>query len=237
MSEIHEITQGIYRISILIPESPVTFTQFLIRDEQPLLYHTGPRACFQETLEAIRKVMDPSGIRYISWSHLEADECGALNDFLQIAPQAEPVTGMVGVFLSVSDFFNRPVRGMNDGEILDLGEHKLRFLITPHVPHAWDAILTFEEKTGTLLASDLFTHLGETRPITDKDIVDQALAVHKQYPEYLPYGSHTSRVFDRLEALNPRVLAGHHAPAYSGDAVQALKEMHRGLREILGRTE
>jgi flavorubredoxin len=236
MSEIHEIAQGIYRIATVVPQSPVIFTQFLIRDESPLLYHTGPRVCFPDTVEAIRKVMDPAGIRYISWSHLEADECGALNDFLQIAPQAEPVAGAVAVMVGIDDFFSRPVRGMNDNEILDLGEHQLRFLITPHVPHSWDAILAFEETTGTLLASDLFTLLGETRALTDQDIVDQALSTHRQLPEYLPYGLHTERVFERLESLQPKVLAGHHAPAYFGNSIKALREMRKGLLEILGRT-
>ena len=229
MSEVHEISDGIYRIATFIPEISLTFTQFLIKDEKPLLFHTGQRALFPETLKAVERVIDPATLRYISWSHLEADECGAVNDFLQVAPQAEPVQGQVGVMLSVGDFFTRPVKAVNDGEVLDLGRHKLRFLITPHVPHAWDAILAYEETTGTLLASDLFTQFGRLAPVTESDIVEQAVEGHKALPDYLPVGPHTARVFDRLEALGPKVLAGHHAPAFTGDAVRALRDLRQAL--------
>jgi flavorubredoxin len=115
--------------------------------------------------------------------------------------------------LLVSDFFIRPVAPMNDGDVLDLGYHKLRFLLTPHVPHAWDAILVYEETTGTLLASDLFTQLGERAAITESDIVGRTLETQKLYPDYLPIGPHTAKVFDRLQKLSPRVLASHHGPA------------------------
>src|SRR3972149_3198358 len=189
MSHIFEIAENIYRIASFTPPIPVTFTQFLIVDESPLLFHTGPRGVFRETLEAISKVIDPVKIRYISWSHLEADECGALNDFLQIAPNAEPVAGELAVMLNVGDFFTRAVKSMKDNEVLELGRHRLRYLITPHVPHSWDAVLAFDEATKTLLASDLFTHFGETVPTTESDIVEQALSVHKQLPEYVPVGS------------------------------------------------
>lgn len=234
MAEVYEIAEGVYRIATFAsyPELPgggITFTQFLIVDEKPLLFHTGGRAFFPQTLEAVKKVIDPATLRYISWSHLEADECGALNDFLQIAPQAEPVCGMVGALLSVGDFFTRPVKAMNDDEVLDLGRHKLRFLITPHVPHAWDAILAYEETTGTLLASDLFTVFGEPPPITEGDVVEPAMAALAALPGYLPVGPHTAKVFDRLEALKPKVLAGHHAPTFTGDVVQALRDLRREL--------
>ena len=229
MSEVHEIADGIYRIATFVPEIPLTFTQFLIKDERPLLFHTGQRMMFKDTLEAVKKVLDPATLRYISWSHLEADECGALNDFLQVAPQAEPVHGQVGVMLSVSDFFTRPVKAMGDNEELNLGRHKLRFLITPHVPHAWDAILAYEETTGTLLASDLFTQSGNPPPTTQSDIVERAVEAHKRFPDYLPIGPHTVRVFERLEALKPKVLAGHHAPTFTGNAVQALRDLRQAL--------
>lgn len=234
MSEIYEIADGIYRIATVIPEYPVIFCQFLIRDERPLLFETGHRGIFPETLEAVKRVIDPSTLRYISWSHLEGDECGAANDFLGVAPQAEPVAGMVGVFLSVGDFITRPVKGMNDGEVLELGRHKVRLLLTPHVPHAWDAILLYEETTGTLLCSDLFAYPGQTKPITDSDIVEPALEGHRQFPDYLPVGPHTARVLERLEALQPKVLAGHHAPAFTGDAVRALRDLRTGVFKIAG---
>jgi flavorubredoxin len=229
MSEIYEIADGIYRIGTFVPQSGIMFSQFLIRGEKPFLFETGQRALFPETLQAVKKVVDPATLHYISWSHLEADECGAANDFLQLAPQAEPVCGPVGLRLSVGDFFTRPVRAMNDGEVLSLGRHKVRFLVTPHVPHAWDAILLYEETTGTLLVSDLFTQLGKPAPMTGSDIVGPAMETYKQFPDYLPVGPHTAQVFDRLEALQPKVLAGHHAPAFTGDCVHALRDLRQAL--------
>ncbi len=234
MSEVHEIADGVYRISSFGPQAPVEFTQFLIKDERPLLFHTGPRALFPDTLEAVKQVIEPARLRYVSWSHLEADECGALNEFLQAAPDAEPIHGQIGVMLSIDDFFNRPVKAMQDGEILDLGQKKLRFLITPHVPHAWDAILVFEETTRTLFVSDLFTVFGKPAPVTESDIVQQSMEALKQLPGYLPIGPHTAQVFERLEALAPRVLAGHHSSTYTGDAVQALRDLKTELFRFAG---
>ncbi|HEV8574520.1 MAG TPA: MBL fold metallo-hydrolase [Dehalococcoidia bacterium] len=232
MSEVHEIADGIYRIAAFNENDPITFSQFLVLDEKPLLFHTGQRALFPETLEAVKKVIDPAELRYISWSHLEADECGAANEFLAAAPHAEPIHGEVGVMLSVNDFFSRPVTSMKDGEVLDLGRHKLRFLITPHVPHAWDAILLYEETTGTLFASDLFTQFGKSVAMTDSDMVEQAIQTHKVFPDYLPVGPRTGLVFDRLEALEPKVIAGHHAPAFTGNAVQALRDLRTELFKL-----
>ncbi len=228
MSEVHEIADGIYRIAAFNPPAPITFAQFLIKDEKPFLFHTGQRAIFPETLEAVKRVIDPAKLRYISWSHLEADECGALNEFLAVAPQAEPVHGRVGVRLNVGDFSDRPVRAMEDDEVLDLGQHKIRFLVTPHVPHAWDAILVYEEATGTLFASDLFSQPGNPDPTTESDIVGPAVEAHR-LSDYLPIGPHTAKVLGRLEALAPRVLAGHHAPAFTGDAVKALRDLRGEL--------
>jgi len=234
MSEVNEIADGIYRIAAFNPNDPITFSQFLVLDEKPLLFHTGQRALFPETLEAVRKIIDPADLRYISWSHLEADECGAANEFLGVAPNTEAIHGEVGVMLSVNDFFSRPVTSMKDGEVLDLGRHKLRFLITPHVPHAWDAILLYEETTGTLFASDLFTQFGKSVAMTDSDMVEQAIQTHKVFPDYLPVGPRTGLVFDRLEALKPKVIAGHHAPAFTGDAVQALRDLRTELFKLAG---
>lgn len=228
-SEVQEIADGIFRIATYIPEIPLTFTQFLIKDEQPLLYHTGNKQMFPQTLEAVRKVIDPATLRYVSWSHLEADECGAVDEFLKIAPNAQPVQGSIGVMLDVADFFSKVVKPMNDDEVLDLGQHKLRFLTTPHVPHAWDAIIAYEETTGTLLVSDLFTVFGDERPTTESDLVEPAMAVLDRFPDYLPIGPHTARVFERLEALQPKVIAGHHGPAITANAVGALRDLQTAL--------
>jgi flavorubredoxin len=235
MAEVHEIVPGIYRISHFDgTAAPVEFTQFLIKDEKPLLFHTGPKALFAETLKAVKRIVDPADLRYISWSHLESDECGALNEFLAAAPNAEPVHGEIGVMLSVGDFFTKAPRGMGDDEVLDLGEKKLRFMTTPNVPHAWDAILVFEEITRTLFVSDLFTVFGKPPATTETDMVEQSMAALRQLPGYLPIGPHTSTVFERLIALEPKVIAGHHSAAYTGNAVQALRDLRGELFKEAG---
>jgi flavorubredoxin len=189
---------------------------------------------FPDTLDALKTVIDPADLAYISWSHLESDECGAVPEFLQAAPKAELVQGFIASMLSVGDFFGADVRGLPDGEVLDLGSHRLRFLVTPHVPHAWDAILVFEEVTSTLFCSDLFTVFGKPAATTDSDPVEQSIAALKQLPGYLPVGPHTAAVFDRLESLEPKVLAGHHSSAYTGNAVQALRDLRGELFKFAG---
>jgi len=230
MADVHEIADGVYRISSLVPQAPVEFTQFLIKDENPLLFHTGARGLFPDTLDAVTKVLgNPAKLRYISWSHLESDECGAVNEFLAAAPGAEPVHGQVSAMIGNGDFFDRAARVMTDNGVLDLGQKKLRFLVTPHVPHAWDAIMVFEETTKTLFVSDLFTVFGKTPATTEGDMVEQSMTALRSLPGYLPIGPHTAGVFDRLESLEPRVLAGHHASAITGNAVQALRNLRGEL--------
>ncbi|HEY7465620.1 MAG TPA: MBL fold metallo-hydrolase [Dehalococcoidia bacterium] len=220
-----EIGPDVFRISTFPVGGRLAFGQFLIRDERPLLFHTGGRRIFDDTLAAISSLIEPATLRYIGWSHLESDECGAMNDFLRVAPDAEPVHSPMGKRLGADDFFDRPVLAVDDGEVLNLGSKRLRFLTTPHVPHSWEAIMAFEETTGTLFASDLFTTIGETPALTDHDIVAPALQMLEQAPDYLPAGPRTAGVFERLCALQPKVIAGHHAPAYTGDTVQALRDL------------
>jgi flavorubredoxin len=235
MSEVHEIAPNVYRISHWdAGMAPVEFSQFLIVDEKPLLFHTGAKSLFPQTVEAVRKVTDPAKLAYVSYSHLESDECGAMNQFLAVAPNAEIVHGFVGAMVGAGDFFDRPLRGLGDNEVLDLGEKKLRFLVTPHVPHAWDAILVFEDTTRTLFCSDLFTVFGKPPATTESDMIEQSMSTLKQLPGYLPVGPHTSAVFDRLIALEPRVIAGHHSAAYTGNAVQALQDLRRELFKWAG---
>jgi flavorubredoxin len=230
-ASIHEIAPNIFRIAHHPANARLTLVQFLIKDENPLLFHTGSKTLYPDTLEAVRRILDPADLRYISWSHLESDECGALSEFLSVAPHAEPVHSALGARYG-ADFFPKPVTPLEDDSILDLGEKKLRFLITPHVPHSWDAILAFEETTGTLLLSDLFTSYGEQPAVSDSDIVEPSVAALKQNPTTLPIGPHTFSVFDRLEALKPRILAGHHSTAYTGDALQALKDLRGELLKM-----
>jgi flavorubredoxin len=235
MSEVHEIAPNIFRISRFDQSAaPVEFTQFLIKADEPLLFHTGAKAIFPETLDALKTIIDPATLRYISWSHLESDECGAVPEFLGAAPNAELVHGFLASLTGVSDFVGKEIRSLNDDEVLDLGSHRLRFLVTPNVPHAWDAILVFEEVTRTLFCSDLFTVFGKPPATTDSDIIEQSMASIRSLPGYLPVGPHTAAVFDRLEALQPKVLAGHHSAAYTGDAVQALCDLRIELFKWAG---
>jgi flavorubredoxin len=235
MSEVHEITPNVYRISHWDQAmAPVEFSQFLIIDEKPLLFHTGAKSLFPETVEAVKSVIDPGKLAYISYSHLESDECGAMNQFLAAAPNAEIVHGTVGAMTGAGEFFDRPLRGLGDNDVLDLGEKKLRFLVTPHVPHAWDAILVFEDTTRTLFCSDLFTVFGKPPATTESDMIEQSMTTLQQLPGYLPVGPHTGQVFDRLIALEPEVIAGHHAAAYTGDAVRALQDLRGELFKWAG---
>lgn len=234
MAEVHEIAPKIYRIAHYSGDAPLEFTQFLIDDDRPLLFHTGQKALFPDTLEAVKSVIDPANLAYISYSHVEADECGAMKEFLQVAPNAEVVHGTIAQMIGQSDFFDRDIHAMQDDQVLDLGEKKLRFLVTPHVPHAWDAILVFEDTTQTLFCSDLFTVFGKDNAVTETDLIERAISTANALPGYLPIGPHTNAVFDRLIALQPKALAGHHSPTYIGDAVKALDDLRGELLKSAG---
>ena len=147
-----EIAPDLYRISTYIPEIDLQFNQFLVKDDEPLLFHTGMKVMFPLVRDAVASVIDPSSIRWIGFSHFEADECGSLNEWLQTAPAAQPVCSMVGALVSINDFALRPALGMTDGEVLSTGGYRFRFLQTPHVPHCWEAGLLFEETKCTLLS-------------------------------------------------------------------------------------
>jgi len=235
MADVHEVAPKIYRIAHYAESAaPIQFTQFLIDDDRPLLFHTGQKMFFNDTLEAVKSVIDPANLAYISYSHVEADECGAMNEFLNVAPNAAIVHGAIGQMIGQSDFFDREIQVMQDDEVLDLGEKKLRFLVTPHVPHSWDAILVHEDTTGTLFCSDLFTVFGESGGTTDHDLVEQSMQAAAAFPGYLPVGPHTSAVFDRLIALNPKALAGHHSPTYVGNSEKALDDLRNELLKAAG---
>lgn len=229
MPDVDEIADGIHRIATFVPEEGLTFNQFLLASDEPLLFHTGPRALFRETLAGIARILDPTRLRWVSWSHFEADECGALNDFLELAPAAEPLHSELGAGLNGSDFAIRPVRTLADGQVLDLGVHRLQILVTPHVPHGWDAITAYEETTGTLFVSDVLAHGGPCAATTDRDVVGPALDVLRAYPEVIPLSGRTFAILDRMTGLAPSTLAIHHGAAYTGDASQALTEFRAEL--------
>jgi flavorubredoxin len=233
-----EIAPDVYRISTYIPEIDLQFCQFLIKDDEPLLFHTGMRALFPVVSEAVATVIDPAKIRWISFSHFEADECGALNEWLEVAPQAQAVCSMVGALVSVNDFASRPAKGMTDGEVLATGKHRFRFAQTPHVPHCWEAGLLFEETQGTLLCSDLFHQGGDVEPLTESDVIGRARKTLVDYQNgpfanYLPYTKQTDGIMQKLAALNPRTIMPMHGSTFAGDGAQALRDLAVVMREVL----
>jgi flavorubredoxin len=197
------------------------------------------RVLFPTVREAVATIMDPSKIRWISFSHFEADECGSLNEWLQIAPAAQAACSTVGALVSINDFALRPAKGMNDGEVLNTGEHRFRFVQTPHVPHCWEAGLLFEETKGTLLCSDLFHQNGNVEPLTEIDVIDRARKTLIDYQagpfaNYTPYTKHTDGIMQGLAALNPRTIAPMHGSAYLGDGAEAIRDLAVVMREVLG---
>lgn len=235
---VNEIAPDCYRISTYIPEINLQFNQFLLNDEEPLLFHTGMRSLFPAVRDAVETVIDPSKIRWISFSHFEADECGSLNEWLEIAPSAQAVCSMVGALVSINDFALRPAKAMNDGEVLETGQHRYRFAHTPHVPHCWEAGLLFEETNGTLLCSDLFHQNGDLEPLTESDVIDRARKTLIDYQagpfaNYMPYTKHTDGILQRLATFNPRTLAPMHGSAYAGDGGQAIRDLAVVMREVL----
>ena len=230
-TRIDEIADGIYRISTALAVLPggFTFNQFLIVDEQPLLYHTGPRRLFAATRAALERVLPVARLRWVGFSHYEADECGALNDFLALAPRAEPLCGALAKMVSVDDVADRPARALADGEELVLGRHRVRWHDTPHMPHAWECGHLFEATTRTLFCGDLFTQGGaEHPPVTEADILGPSEGMRKG----LDYYAHTRALPGQIETLArsaPTTLACMHGASWRGDGAALLRELGRAL--------
>jgi flavorubredoxin len=232
-TRIDEIADGVYRISTPIPPSAMpggfTFNQYLVVDDSPLLYHSGPHKLFPLVSEAIASVLPVRDLRYVGFSHFEADECGALNDFLALAPAAEPLCGKIAKMTSVDDVALRPARALADGEELSLGRHTVRWIDTPHLPHAWECGHLFERRTETLFCGDLFTQGGhDHRPLTTTDILEPSEAMRGK----LDYFSQTRRVHElaeKLAATAPRVLGCMHGAAWEGDGAGLLRELAQRL--------
>jgi flavorubredoxin len=241
-ARIDEVATDLYRISLYVPQFDLQFNHFLIRDDEPLLFHTGMRGMFPEVREAVASLMDPATLRWISWSHFEVDECGALNEWLSIAPKALPVCGEVGAMINIGDFSNRPPRALKADEILETGRHRYRFIPTPHLPHGWDAGMLFEENDRVLLCSDLLHQLGDTEPITTADITGRyrhALETYQAHPvlmDYVPYNENTKRNLAKLAALKPRTLAAMHGSTFVGDCAAMLTASADIIRETTVRS-
>ena len=238
MAQITEIASNIFKITTFIPEANLQFNQFLIRDEQPLLYHTGMKRLFPSIKDTVAKLIDPSTIKWIGFSHFEADECGALGDWQKVAPEATAVCSFVSKMVSVDDVVAiRPAKALMDGDVLSTGSLSFRFLQTPHVPHAWDAGHLFEETNKTLLCSDLFHQDGEVEAVTDSDIVGRFKEMLIEYQagpfaNYLPYTTKTKKILKRLAELKPKAIASMHGSTYVGDGESAILDLEQAMKDV-----
>lgn len=236
---ISEIAPDVYRLSLYVPELDMQFNQFLVKDDEPLLFHTGMKAIFPLVREAVAKVINPAEIRHISFSHFEADECGSLNEWLDVAPNAQAVCSFVGAMVSVNDFATRPARGLSSGETFATGKYQFQLIHTPHLPHCWEAGMLFEETNKTLFCSDLFHQLGDVEDRIEHDVVGRAkqtLIGYQASPfaNYMPWGSLTEANFEKLIALNPQTIAAMHGSSFAGDGAQALRDLSAAMKEVLG---
>ncbi len=238
-TRIDEIAPDLYRLSTYVAKIDLQFNQFLVIDDEPLLYHTGLRGMFPEVRDAVARILDPARIRWISFSHFESDECGSLNEWLALAPHAEPFCGVIGVLVSINDFIGGRARVMATGEALTTGRRRFRLLETPQVPHAWDASLLFEETGATLFCSDLFLHNGDLCPLTEGDVVEparQSLVAYESGPLHhsIPYSPLTDATLQMLAGLEPKLLAVMHGSSFSGDGQRALRELAAMYAATLG---
>jgi len=230
-TNVHEIADGIYRINtpVDLPGSAFSFNQYLLTGEEPLLFHTGLRKMFPLVREAVASVMPVEELHWLAFSHVEADECGSLNEWLAVAPRAVPVCGAVAAMVSISDLADRPPRPLADGELLDTGGHALRWFDTPHLPHAWECGFMMDERTSTLLCGDLFTQGGARRPPVT---VDDILGPSEAFRHKMDYFSHTKNaraMLERLAAANPSTLACMHGSAWQGDGAALLRALADSL--------
>ena len=234
-----EIAPDVYRICVFFPEINMQFNHFLVKDEQPLLFHAGLRRMFPAAREQLASIMDPAKLRWISFSHFESDECGALNDWLALAPQAQPACNLVGAQVSINDFASRPARVLSPAVVLGTGKYRFRYYSTPHLPHGWDAGVLFEESERTLLCSDLFHHNGDVEPLTESDLIGRvraSLTAIQAGPlaNYVPFTPDTQRILDGLAGLQPRTLAVQHGSSFRGNCAQALLDLSGVFKDMLG---
>ncbi|HWQ91402.1 MAG TPA: MBL fold metallo-hydrolase [Clostridia bacterium] len=240
MTTIDEIASDLFRLSIYAPELDMQFNHFLVRDEEPLLFHAGFKSTFPALREAVARLLDPTQLRYVAWSHFESDEIGALNEWLQIAPQAQPVCTLVGKLVSVDDFSSRPARGMGPEDVLTTGKYRYRFYPSPHLPHGWDAGVLFEETRRTLFCSDLFHHFGNGSAVTSSDLVGpsrEAMERMQRGPlaAYIPYTRQTEGLLKSLADLKPATLAVMHGSSYIGQCDRLLNSLAGVIRETFDR--
>ena len=229
-TNVHEVADAIYRINTPVDiAGGFSFNQFLIDDQDALLFHTGPRKLFPLVRQAVASVIPANSLMYIAFSHYEADECGSLNDWLELCPQASPLCSQVAAMVTVNDIADRPAKAMADGERLDLGSHTVKWIDTPHLPHAWETGYLMEERTRTLFCGDLFTQGGSGDPaVTEADI----LGPSEEFRKAMDYFSHTknaTQLLEKLAAEEPTILACMHGSAWRGDGASLLRALGREL--------
>jgi flavorubredoxin len=232
---VDEIADGIFRISTFIPEvSPegFTFNQFLVRGEESLIFHTGMRGLFPLVTEAVATLIPVESLRWITFGHVEADECGSMNMWLAAAPGSQVAHGALGVDVSLNDLCDRPPVALEEGQVIDLGGKRLRQISTPHVPHGWEAQVLFEETTGTLLCGDLFTQVGAPAALTTGDLVDPAIVAEGMFHS-TALAPHTAATLRSLGDLEPTTLAVMHGSSYQGDGRKAFYDLARAYESLV----
>lgn len=234
-TRIDEVAPGIYRINTPLRTDAIpggfNMNQYLIVDDEPMIFHTGWRRWFPFVSEAVSKVIPLERIRHVGYSHFEGDEAGAMNEFLAAAPHAVPFASQIGLMTSLNDYSDRPGRGLSDGQVFSTGRKKWQWIDTPHVPHGWDCGLLFEQTTATLLCGDIFTQPGsETPPLTESEILSASESLRKPM-EYYAHSTKTAVILERLAALAPTTLACQHGSAYRGDGAGLLRELARILEK------
>lgn len=239
MARITEIAPQVFQITEFLPQLNMQFSHFLVRDEAPLLFHTGYRSMFPVVRDAVAKLIDPAKLRWISFGHFESDECGSLNEWLTIAPQAEAACSLIGAYVNLQDFALRPPRPMLPEDVIETGTLRFRYISTKHVPHGWDAGVLFEETQRTLFCSDLFHHNGDVEPVTQASVAERSHATLRElqkglFAGYIPFNAETERVLHSLAELRPRTLALMHGSSFTGDGMQALGDLAIVMREVLG---
>jgi len=228
-TNVHEVAEGIYRINtpVAMEGGPggFSFNQYLIVDDEPLVFHTGPRRMFPLVREAVASVMPVERLRYVAFSHVEADECGSLNEWLAAAPQASPLCGTVAALVSIGDLADRPPRALADREALSLGKHTVRWFDAPHLPHGWECGYLMEQRTGTLLCGDLFTQAGADLPaLTESDILGPSEAF-RHAMDYFSHTKHAGEMLEKLASAAPTTLACMHGSAWRGDGARLLRAL------------
>lgn len=235
-TRVDEIAPDIYRLSTLVPDigpSGFTFNQFLAVDEEPLLFHTGHRSMFPSIREAIERVIPVERLRWITFGHVESDECGSMNRFLGVAPDSQVAHGAIGCMVSLAEMADRPPRSLADGEVVTTGAKRFRHIDTPHVPHGWEAGVLYEETTGTLLCGDLFTHLGDGPALTESDVVGPAAQAEDIF-RASSLAPSTPGVVEGLADLEPKTLALMHGSSFAGDCAASLRALAADYRHRIG---